>query len=316
MSSSSISEGSRKRQELIDDLLERTSRTFALAIPLLPEPTRQEVKIAYLLFRIADTFEDAGVHWQRNRQLEALEEFAAILENYARADVTDLAHSWLEPPPSSHQGYIDLLKETPAVLEAWQDLSRAARDVLGKDTIRTADGMAGFVRRTGPDHVLRLDNIPELQAYCYVVAGIVGEMLTDLFLLNRDNLAPLTAFLSERAAKFGEALQLVNILKDSASDATEGRVYVPENLDRSKVFDLARQDLAAAAEYSLAIQEAGGPGGIVAFTALPVELAWATLDRVEEKGAGAKLSRAEVYFLDRRVKKAIAANRPAVSRLA
>ncbi|HZD06425.1 MAG TPA: squalene/phytoene synthase family protein, partial [Longimicrobiales bacterium] len=39
-------------------LLDRTSRTFALNIPLLPQPTRREVTVAYLLFRIADTFED------------------------------------------------------------------------------------------------------------------------------------------------------------------------------------------------------------------------------------------------------------------
>ena len=316
MSSSSTQESTQSRQELIDDLLERTSRTFALAIPLLAEPTRQEVKIAYLLFRIADTFEDASVHWERAHQISALEEFSSILQHDSSSDLVDLAHSWLEPPPSSHQGYIDLLRETPAVFEALQRLSPAAQAVLCEHTVRTADGMTGFVRRTGPDNVLRLNSIPQLQAYCYVVAGIVGEMLTDLFLLGRANLEPLTDFLSERAAKFGEGLQLVNILKDSASDATEGRVYIPDNLDRSKVFDLARQDLVAAAEYSLAIQEAGGPEGIVAFTALPVELAWATLDRVEEKGAGAKLTRAEVFFLDRRVKKAIAENRPAVSRLA
>ena len=43
----------------VNDLLVKTSRTFALAIPLLPEPTRREVGLAYLLFRIADTFEDA-----------------------------------------------------------------------------------------------------------------------------------------------------------------------------------------------------------------------------------------------------------------
>jgi farnesyl-diphosphate farnesyltransferase len=176
--------------------------------------------------------------------------------------------------------------------------------------------MAGFVRRTGPDNVLRLNSIPELQAYCYVVAGIVGEMLTDLFLLGCSNLEPLTDFLKERAAPFGEGLQLVNILRDSASDATEGRIYVPEHLDRASVFALARQDLTAAAEYSNAIQKAGGPDGVVAFTALPVELAWATLDRVEDRGAGAKLSRAEVFFLDRRVKEAIAAKRPAVSSVA
>jgi len=42
-----------------DGLLQKTSRTFALAIPLLPEPTRTAVGAAYLLFRVADTFEDA-----------------------------------------------------------------------------------------------------------------------------------------------------------------------------------------------------------------------------------------------------------------
>ncbi len=39
----------------LDDLLFKTSRTFALAIPLLPEPTGRAVSVAYLLFRIADT---------------------------------------------------------------------------------------------------------------------------------------------------------------------------------------------------------------------------------------------------------------------
>ena len=43
----------------VDDLLQKTSRTFAITIPMLPMPTRQEVGVAYLLFRIVDTFEDA-----------------------------------------------------------------------------------------------------------------------------------------------------------------------------------------------------------------------------------------------------------------
>jgi phytoene/squalene synthetase len=30
----------------IGDLLQKTSRTFALTIPLLPEPTRREVSVA------------------------------------------------------------------------------------------------------------------------------------------------------------------------------------------------------------------------------------------------------------------------------
>ncbi len=58
--------------EILDDLLLKTSRTFALSIPLLPEPTRREVGIAYLLFRVADTLEDATL-WTARRQVEQLE---------------------------------------------------------------------------------------------------------------------------------------------------------------------------------------------------------------------------------------------------
>ena len=69
---------------------------------------------------------------------------------------------------------------------------------------------------------------------------------------------------------FGEGLQLVNILKDSTDDNVEGRNYLPYDIERREVFDLARQDLEAATEYTLAIQQAGGPEGLVLFTGLPV----------------------------------------------
>jgi len=62
----------------LDDLLEKTSRTFALSIPMLPEPTRRHVGIAYLLFRIADTFEDAAL-WPRDRRVAALGDLETLL---------------------------------------------------------------------------------------------------------------------------------------------------------------------------------------------------------------------------------------------
>ena len=45
--------------------------TFALSIPRLPDPLRGEVTVAYLLFRIADTLEDA-TSWTSDRQVEEL----------------------------------------------------------------------------------------------------------------------------------------------------------------------------------------------------------------------------------------------------
>ena len=66
----------------LEQLLIATSRTFALAIPLLPEPTRLEVTLSYLLFRVADTFEDAA-SWPRALRIEALAQFDRLLADPA-----------------------------------------------------------------------------------------------------------------------------------------------------------------------------------------------------------------------------------------
>jgi farnesyl-diphosphate farnesyltransferase len=307
--------GQAGRRELLQDLLVKTSRTFALAIPLLPRPTVDEVTIAYLLFRIADTFEDASVLWPRSRRIEALGRFADLLRRPAVKEAERLAEQWLEDPPTDHAGYCELLQETPIVVAAFLDLSVEARRAIAEHTIRTADGMAAVVERTGDDGVIQLRSIADLQDYCYIVAGIVGEMLTELFLLGSAKLDPVREYLRQRAASFGEGLQLVNILKDSASDATEGRYFLPEGIPRDEVFDLARRDLEAAAEYTLAVQQKGGPDGVVLFTGLPLELASATLDRVQSGGPGAKLSRPEVFRIHRRLQRAVVKGRPAVSML-
>jgi farnesyl-diphosphate farnesyltransferase len=294
----------------LDRLLERTSRTFALSIPLLPEPTRREVGLAYLLFRIADTFEDATL-WEPARRIEALGEFSALLRDSGSADAL-AARRWIESPPCAEEGYLELLREAPSVLADFRALSPGAVATIRDHVVASAEGMAGFVRRMSAAGELRLADLADLRAYCYVVAGIVGEMLTDLFLFGRDALAAVAPFLRERAARFGEALQLVNIVKDVGSDRTQGRSYLPESSSRGEVFDLARRDLGEASEYVLALQRAGAPHGLVGFTALPVELAWATLDRVEKHGPGAKVSRPQVYRIVSRIKRNIERGRPAV----
>ena len=291
----------------LDVLLEKTSRTFALSIPMLPEPTRRHVSVAYLLFRVADTFEDAAA-WPRAQRLAALDDLARLLE--APGGEGDAARRWLAEPPVAHAGYLELLGETPAVMEAYWALPTTARAVLRRDLLRTVSGMAGFVRRGDARGNLRLGSIRELRDYCYVVAGIVGEMLTELFLLDAEALGPFSSRLRRRSRFFGEALQLVNILKDANSDATEGRVYLPSGIDRARVFALARRDLKVAASYVSALQLAGAPDGIVAFTGSPAVLAHASLDRIESTAPGSKLTRAEVGALMEKMFENLAAGLP------
>jgi farnesyl-diphosphate farnesyltransferase len=297
-------------EELLGELLLKTSRTFALAIPLLPPPTAREVTIAYLLFRIADTFEDATVRWSREERTAALGSFASLVREPSAAEARRLAARWSERPPVDHAGYTELLAETPTVMAALTALAPPLRQTITHYTIRTAEGMGRFVERTGADGVLRLADLADLRAYCYVVAGIVGEMLTELFLLGSPTLEAVATTLRERAAAFGEGLQLTNILKDTGGDSAEGRNFLPPSVERSEVFALARRDLVAAQEYCLTVQRAGGPDGVVAFTALSAALAGPTLDRVERRGPGSKISRLEVSRIVARVNSDIAAGRP------
>jgi farnesyl-diphosphate farnesyltransferase len=287
----------------LEDLLRKTSRTFALSIPPLPEPTRREVTIAYLLFRIADTFEDAA-HWAPEARIGALHDFVGLLRSVSREESVRLSTAWTAAGASPHSGYRDLIAEVPFVLDAFFALSPCAIPPIRDHVARSAEGMSGVVARTRSGSLV-LTTVEELKGYCYIVAGIVGEMLTELFLLGRPDLEPAAPSLRARAAVFGEALQLVNILKDEGDDAKEGRRYLPEAVPKAEIFALARGDLETAGEYIETLRGAGAPRGILEFTALPVALAWATLRKVESKGPGAKVSRPEVFRITQRVKRAL-----------
>lgn len=295
----------------LDGLLRQTSRTFALSIPMLPEPTRRHVGIAYLLFRIADTFEDA-VRWPCETRLAALADFAHLLEH--RGEERQAAARWSVGTPVEHAGYLELLAATPVVMSAYWAMPEAARDVLRRDLLRTVHGMIHVVRRADASGDVRLTTVRELRDYCYVVAGIVGEMLTELFLVDDPALVPVARRLRRRSRFFGEGLQLVNILKDAAGDATEGRVYLPDEIDRPSIIALARRDLETAAAYVDVVQRAGASDGLIAFTASPVLLARASLDRVAARGAGAKLTRPEVAALIETMFENIAGGREVVAR--
>ena len=296
----------------LDTQLTRTSRTFALAIPLLPEPTRREVTLAYLLFRIADTFEDA-TEWSAERSTDALRDFVRLLDDPLSAEAEPIARAWVETPPVENQWYVDLLGDTPGVLKAFSELSPRAQEIIRAYLQQTVHGMTSYVQRGGAASVLQLRDLSDLRDYCYVVAGLVGEMLTELFVLERPSLVPADRFLRERARYFGECLQLTNILKDADDDVPEGRSYLPKGVARYRVFELARQDLELAEEYVLALQAHGAPRGLVAFTALPALLASATLDRVEQEGPGAKITRSEVKDILAGMNRALDGGAPAIA---
>jgi farnesyl-diphosphate farnesyltransferase len=277
-------------------LLERTSRTFALTIPLLDEPLATDVGLAYLLFRIADTLEDAPL-WGRDERMSALDSFGEWLvgENAEKRWLQAVAKS----RPTDDAGCLALLARAEgvrtSVAQRGEDLALA----MTMDVVRTSSKMAEFVSRQTDAGGLVLRDLDDLREYCYAVAGIVGELLTEMFLLRDPSLEPEREALMDLAPAFGEGLQLVNILKDADGDAREGRMYLPPGVDRAEVVALARTDLARANDYVNVLKLAGASSHVRTFCELPVRLADATLDRLDE--GTPKLSRDEVMAIFTRV---------------
>jgi phytoene synthase len=63
---------------------------------------------------------------------------------------------------------------------------------------------------------------PNLQRYCHLVAGVVGEVAAGIF----GQTDPQT---TAYAHKLGQALQLTNIIRDVGEDSLRGRIYLPVN---------------------------------------------------------------------------------------
>lgn len=79
------------------------------------------------------------------------------------------------------------------------------------------DGMQQDLEKT------RYVDFAELQTYCYRAAGVVGEVSARIFGMQTPN-NPKTL---EYARTLGEALQLMNIVRDVGEDARRGRIYLP-----------------------------------------------------------------------------------------
>ncbi|HEX4953487.1 MAG TPA: squalene/phytoene synthase family protein [Thermoanaerobaculia bacterium] len=270
---------------LFEELLAGTSRTFAATIPLLAVPLREQVTVAYLLFRLADTLEDAPTAPATERA-QALKGLAAEL---SRGTLETLP-----APPGLDEPHRQLFANAPALAAAVAAFPETVREAIVSRVAHTALGMAEVVLAADSTGRVELASEAELERYCYLVAGVVGEMLTDLFVAAAPQLAAVRAELDRDAALFGEALQLVNILKDREGDAREGRRFLPRGLPLATVFGRAREDTRRGARYIATLATGGAPADVLAFTRFPLAVAIETLDAIETRGPGAKIGRERV----------------------
>ena len=152
------------------------SRTFALTIPELPETLRDVVGNAYLLCRITDCIEDEPALTPREKQRFA-NRFVGVVEG--REDSATIGPELAAALSSSTpRGERDLVANTARVIRIARRFREEQRRAVARCVRIMASGMSDFQQL---DTSAGLKDLRQLNRYCYVVAGVVGEMLTELF---------------------------------------------------------------------------------------------------------------------------------------
>ncbi|MEN9491894.1 MAG: hypothetical protein RJA63_2343 [Pseudomonadota bacterium] len=238
------------------EMLQRVSRTFALNIRVLPKTRlRQPILLAYLFCRMADTVEDCPtLPAARKKTLLAL--FAAIFSGGATswreataAFTASLPESW----QASEDDEEFLCAHCGWCLQLYFALDESVRGPIAQCVVEMCDGMARFALRQAQANGewLSIADEADLDRYCYFVAGVVGNMLSDLFCAQSPFInAARHAKMRERAVSFGLALQLVNIIKDAGEDRSREVCFIPMAWMREAGFAHPRDFFALSAKQT------------------------------------------------------------------
>jgi hypothetical protein len=99
----------------------------------------------------------------------------------------------------------------------------------------------------------------DLDDYCYYVAGVVGEMLTELFCDYSPAIARHRPALSALSASFAQGLQMTNILKDVWEDRGRGACWLPQDVFARHGIILAQVSSEPFEKSSYKVAPAGAP---------------------------------------------------------
>jgi len=208
------------------DVVRDVSRTFAISIDVLDEPTSSYVCVGYLVCRIADTIEDTA-RLAPSVTVSLLDRYDRVFDPADEVDV-DAFEAAVEPHlPAERSADWSVVADAGRVLRTVERLPTDVRAAIVPPTRELVEGMATFVDRHADHGGIRIRSVSELEAYCYYVAGTVGHLLTNLFVRDVDDEAVVER-LEGTATGFGQLLQLVNVAKDVHVDYTEeNSVYLP-----------------------------------------------------------------------------------------
>jgi farnesyl-diphosphate farnesyltransferase len=220
------------RNSLQGPLLRSVSRSFYLSLRFLPKALRDPLSLAYLLARATDTIADTPKP-PVSLRTTALHNLAAAIQGTAPAErALELRESFA--PLQSEDGERKLIEQLPGLLQWLDDLAPIDRADVRDVLVKITRGQLLDLERFGAaGEIVALSDAAQLDEYTYLVAGCVGEFWTRLCFRHVKNFSdqPETE-MRELGVRYGQGLQLINILRDAGNDLRNGRCYFPaDDLD-------------------------------------------------------------------------------------
>ena len=251
------------------DMLEKTSRTFFIPISRLPAGLQDAVMSGYLCLRAVDEVEDHPTLDNLTKAMLLYTISHTLQTTFTADDFTSVLRPYRQ--------------ELPEVTLRIGDWAALAPPAIAPRVWETTATMATRMAQWA-ENGWSIKNERDLDRYTFGVAGSVGLLLSDLW-------AWYNGTQSNRihAVGFGRGLQTVNILRNHADDVARGVEFFPPGWQAEDMHAYARRNLALADAYTAALP----PGPVLDFCALPLALAYATLDSLS-RGEN-KLSRNDVH---------------------
>jgi farnesyl-diphosphate farnesyltransferase len=217
------------KETLLTDLLRRVSRSFYLTLNVLPKPVRNQIGLAYLLARASDTIADT--------ELLPADQRLALLDAYGYAVQSQDAsapsmNAFIKKQADDSEA--ELLRVCHQAIDVLRHSAEEDRVLIREVLDIIISGQKLDLKRfhsSKDSKIVSLDTPDDLNDYTYRVAGSVGAFWTRMCLAHlRGRTGESPEEMERLGIRYGQGLQLVNILRDFQKDLSIGRCYLPRQL--------------------------------------------------------------------------------------
>lgn len=221
--------------EFCDDMLGKVSRSFAAVIRQLPKGLAEDICIFYLVLRALDTVED-DMEAYKGREAEKQKE----LNSFGEKRLSDTSCSIKGVGAGDEK---ILVEQFGKVARVFLKLPEGSRKVIRDITDQMGAGMAEYVAADLGQGTI---DKAAYDRYCHMVAGLVGEGLTRIFIARSaessslagqgEHVWPFCPDPAKEPANLGLAnsmglfLQKTNIIRDYLEDYVDGRAFWPQSI--------------------------------------------------------------------------------------